>query len=133
MGLSSYQISEDYLEGGGGNTLRIPLTLTVVEKGIAGRVITLSRKLRNLHWVAAEASNGIDAELAESLATKPELQELALKEQAGSGGRFRQRPMWYSTETTSTQIDDAIPRLGPQLDEAVNDLFVGLDTTPAVI
>jgi hypothetical protein len=132
-GIYNSQIAEDYLEGGGGNVLRIPLTLGIIENGIVGRVITLSRRLRNLHWVGAEARDGLDSGLAESLVTKRELQELALREQVGSGGRFQQRPMWHGTEATGARIDEAIARLRPQLDEAVNDLFIGLSIPPATI
>jgi hypothetical protein len=75
----------------------------------------------------------MDARLAESLATRSELQELALREQVGSGGRLRQRPKWHATEATGTRIDEAIALLRPQLDEAVNDLFIGLGIPPAAI
>ena len=127
------QISEDYLEGGGGNTLRIPLTLSLIENGVVDRVITTSRKLRDLHWVGVESGSGMDAALAESLATKGELSDLALKENVGTGGRFRQRPRWHATEATGARVDDAIARLRPDLDEAVNDLFIGLGAPPAAI
>jgi hypothetical protein len=124
-GIYNSQTAEDYLEGGGANVLRVPLALPLVENGIADRVIRFSRQVRNLHWLGAEAGDGLDAELAESLANRHELQELALEERPGSGGRFRQRPSWRATEATTARIDEAILCLRPQLDEAVSDLFLG--------
>jgi hypothetical protein len=61
----------------------------------------------------------MDATLAEGLATESELQQLALIKKGGSGGRFRQRPMWHGTEATPNRIDEAVARLRPQLDETV--------------
>jgi len=64
VGIYNSQVAEDYLEGGGANVLRIPLSVSDVENGAAGRVIQIARQLRNLHWISAESSAGIDANLA---------------------------------------------------------------------
>lgn len=122
-GIYNSQIAEDYLEGGGANVLRIPLSLSAIENGAAQRVIDLAKQLRNIHWVNAEAANGMDAELAESLIDRNGLIALALDELAGSGGRFRQRRMWRSSERTNALVDAEVSRLRPQLDEVVADLF----------
>jgi hypothetical protein len=123
-GIYNSQTAESYLEGGGANVLRIPLSLALIENGNAGRVIALARRLRNLHWLGAEAIDGMDGDFAESMANRNELQELGLEELRGSGGRFRQRPLWRGTDTTSARIDESIMHLRPQLDEAVSDLFL---------
>jgi hypothetical protein len=103
--------------------LRIPLSTTAIENGIAGRIIQLSTLLRNLHWLGAEVSMGMDAELAESLVDRETLLRLAIEEVGGSGGRFRQRTSWRGTDATSAHLDAMIVQLRPQLDEAVSDLF----------
>ena len=83
-----------YLEGGGANVLRIPLSVSDVENGAAGRVTQIARQLRNLHWISAESSAGIDANLAGALADRETLLSLRLEEAGRSGGRFRQRLLW---------------------------------------
>lgn len=65
-----------------------------VENGAAGRVTLIARQLRNLHWISAESSAGIDANLAGALADRETLLSLRLEEAGRSGGRFRQRLLW---------------------------------------
>jgi hypothetical protein len=113
--------------------LRIPLATSDIESGIAGRVILVSRQLRNLHWLAAEINAGMNAQLAESLASRESLLNLEIEEVGGSGGRFRQRRLWRGTKNTFLLVDEAIERLRPELDEAVMDLFVSSDGPTATI
>ena len=54
----------------------------------------IARQLRNLHWISAESSAGIDANLAGALADRETLLSLRLEEAGRSGGRFRQRLLW---------------------------------------
>jgi methylase of polypeptide subunit release factors len=122
-GIYNSQIAEDYLEGGGANVLRIPLSTSMIENGVAGRIIQISTQLRNVHWLGAEVGAGMDAELAESLVNRETLLRLEIEEVGGSGGRFRQRNSWRGTSATSAHLDAMIVRLRPQLDEAVSDLF----------
>lgn len=123
-GIYNSQMAEDYLEGGGANVLRIPLSQSLVQNGAAQRVINLARRLRNLHWVSAEADNGMDAALAESLLDRETLAALAFEELGGTGGRFRQRRLWRSTAATGALVDVDVSRLRPELDEAVADVFI---------
>jgi hypothetical protein len=132
-GIYNSQIAEDYLEGGGTNVIRIPLSTTDIENGAAGRIIHIARQLRNLHWLGAEISTGMDAELATSLADRETLLSLAIEEVGGSGGRFRQRRSWRGTEATGARLDEAIMRLRPLLDEAVSDIFLRPDGSCATI
>lgn len=122
-GIYNSQTTENYLEGGGANVMRIPLDLDIVESGRASQIARLSLRLRNLHWIAAEGEASIDADLAERLASTDELEELGMTRQGGTGGRFRQRPSWRATETTAEAIDAAVSRLRSDLDDAVADLF----------
>ena len=132
-GIYNSQIAEDYLEGGGASVLRIPLSRSLIESGAAGRVIGFAKHLRNLHWISSEASSGMDAELAESLLDQQTLRALALDEVRGTGGRFRQRPMWRSSETTDALINGMVSQLRPQLDEAVAELFIPNVASSALI
>jgi hypothetical protein len=132
-GIYNSQTSDDYLRGGGANVLRIPLAPVLIENGRAGRVITLSRQLRNLHWLLAEGTAGMEAALAEGLATRQQLQNLGFQEQAGSGGRFRQRPTWHGTGPTSSLIESEILSLRPQLDEAVTELYLHVGDNQTVV
>jgi hypothetical protein len=111
----------------------LPLATVDVESGAAGRIIEISRQLRNLHWLGAEISFGMDAELAESLADREELLSLDVEEIRASGGRFRQRRLWRGTQSTSARLDEAIGELRPQLDEVVADLFIGSSRPSAAI
>lgn len=108
-GIYNSQTTEDYLEGGGANVMRIPLDLGLVRNGRAARVAGLARRLRNLHWLAAETT--LEATLAESLMTAADLEALGMERQGGSGGRFRQRPSWQATEASAASVDADVNRL----------------------
>ena len=123
VGIYNSQTTEDYLEGGGANVMRIPLDLSLVQSGKAARIADFARRLRNLHWLAAETGAPIDAAFAESLAPAADLEALGMERRGGSGGRFRQRPSWRATDATPDAVDAAVNRLRPVLDEAVADLF----------
>ena len=122
-GIYNSQMTEDYVEGGGANVMRIPLDPDLVENGKAGRVISLARRLRNLHWLAAETKAPMEAALAETLAPAAKLEALGMERQGGSGGRFRQRTLWLATAATPGAVDEAVNRLRPELDDAVSNLF----------
>jgi hypothetical protein len=109
------------------------LSVADIQSGTVGRVIGFSRQLRNLHWLGVEAEVGMDAQLAERLRTREQLLALGLQKVAGTGGRFRQRPLWRSSVSSSTLIDTEILRLRPQLDEAVADLFLRSETPRVMI
>lgn len=122
-GIYNSQVAEDFLSGGGGNVMRIPLGLPIVSSGSAGMIIDIARELRDLHWLSAEASVAMDADLAESLCGRERLIELGMVEQGGSGGRFRQRRTWRAGVESAELIEDRISQLRPQLDDAVDLIF----------
>ena len=122
-GIYNSQTAEDFLAGGGGSMMRVPLDPALAGNGVAGAIAGVSRQLRNLHWLAAEAGDGMPSELAESLLERDGLEALGLVEQGGSGGRFRQRPSWRGTETTAARIDARVEELRTALDAAVDALF----------
>ncbi|UHS63471.1 N-6 DNA methylase [Agrobacterium vaccinii] len=122
-GIYNSQTAEDYLEGGGQNVMRIPLSISLIENGAAGRIIDCSKKLRNLHWLAAEGETGLEKQLAETLASSIELVRLGFEEVGGSGGRFKQRPVWRALAGATENIDAEIVGVRPLLDEAVSDLY----------
>lgn len=122
-GIYNSQTSEDFLAGGSGSVMRVPLDPSLAGNGVAGAIADLSRQLRNLHWLAAETGDGMPAELAESLFGRDSLEALGLEEQGGSGGRFRQRRSWRSTGTTAARIDARVEELRTGLDAAVDALF----------
>ena len=120
-GIYNSQIADDYLAGGGTNVMRIPLDLSLVQTGRSSRVASLSRRLRNLHWLIAEAP--LDANVAESLMSAADLIALGMERREGSGGRFRQRTSWHATEITAAAVDAVVSQCRLELDEAVEDLF----------
>ncbi len=122
-GIYNSQVAEDYLAGGGGNVMRIPLNPAIVSAGTAGTIIDISRRLRNLHWLSAEAQVGMDADLAETLCRREQLIELGMVEQQGSGGRFRQRRKWRVGEESAELIEDRISQLRPLLDDVVDLIY----------
>lgn len=122
-GIYNSQIAEDYLAGGGGNGMRVPLEPSLIADGVFGTIADISRELRNLHWLAAEASEGMPGDLAESLFQRDELEALDLVEMAGSGGRFRQRQSWQSSEATASRIELRVDELRLALDAEVDALF----------
>jgi len=117
------QVAEDFLEGGGGNVMHIPLELASVREGAATDIINLARELRNLHWLGAEAAGGIEADLAESFGGREKMVELAMVEHGGTGGRFRQRRTWRAGDTTFASIEARMVELRSQLDDKVDLLF----------
>lgn len=123
MGIYNSQMTEDYVDGGGASAMRIPLETGLVESGEATRVASVARRLRNLHWLAAEGTTPMNRALAESLAPPDELEALGMERRSGSGGRFRQAVTWVATAATPGAVDEAVNRLRPELDEAVAGLF----------
>jgi hypothetical protein len=100
-GIYNSQIAEEYLTGGGGSVMRIPVDPVHLDFSLVERIIATSRELRNLHWLMAEARGGrISAELAELLLRPSRLQQLEFEELTGPGGRFLQRRYWRPTVGT---------------------------------
>ena len=122
-GIYNSQTAEDFLSGGGGSVMHVPLDPELAGNGVVGAIADVSRELRNLHWLAAEAAEGMPAELAESLLGRDELEALGLLEQGGSGGRFLQRRSWRSTDGTAARIDARVEELRATLDAGVDALF----------
>lgn len=122
-GIYNSQLAEDYLSGGGSETMRIPLDLDRSDWEVVERIIDTSRMLTNLTRLATEASNPVDAELAEQLVSREMLAELGFEENAGSGGRFRQRRTWVASASTPSQLDETSLRFRDGLDGDVNALF----------
>lgn len=123
-GIYNSQLSEDYLDGGGANAMRVPLDPAQLDSGVVDSVISASRALRNLHWVALEARNGnISAELAEQLVGASGLEEFEFEELPGSGGRFVQRRTWRAGARTVELLQSEITRLGETVDDLVNELY----------
>jgi methylase of polypeptide subunit release factors len=122
-GIYNSQVAEDFLAGGGGNVMHIPLELGIVTSGMAGTIIDTARELRDLHWLSVETQEGIDADLAETLLGREKLIVLGMVEQSGSGGRFRQRRTWRFGPNSDALIEERISVLRPQLDDAVDMMF----------
>ncbi|WP_105438858.1 N-6 DNA methylase [Neorhizobium sp. T25_13] len=122
-GIYNSQTAEDYLEGGGQSVMRIPLSATSIASGSVSRIVQYSKRLRNLHWLAAEGGDGIEGSLAETLADRAELSAFGFVEEGGTGGRFRQRRQWSSTDRTQGLLDAEISRIKPLLDEQVEDIY----------
>ena len=122
-GIYNSQVAEDFLAGGGGNVMHIPLELGIVTSGMAGTIIDTARQLRDLHWLSVETQEGIDADLAETLLGREKLIVLGMVEQSGSGGRFRQRRTWRFGPNSGALIEERISVLRPQLDDAVDMMF----------
>lgn len=123
-GIYNSQIAEDYLAGGGGNIMHIPVDPTRLNPALVDRIIATSRELRNLHWVAAEArGKPMSAELAERLISAVKLRELEFEELPGAGGRFLQRRSWRATLATIGHLNAEIAHLRETLDNDVNDVY----------
>lgn len=122
-GIYNSQLAEDYLSGGGAETMRIPLAIDNQDWEVIERIIDSSRMLTNLNRLAVEASLRVDAELAERLVTREMLAELGFEENAGSGGRFLQRRVWIAGPSTPTQIEQVLLRFRDRLDADVDALF----------
>lgn len=122
-GIYNSQLAEDYLNGGGSETMRIPLDIAPTDWGVVESIIASSRLLTNLNRLAVEAFGPVDSEFAEQLAPAAMLVELGFEESAGSGGRFRQRRTWVATAATPDQISLVTLRIRDQLDADVNALF----------
>lgn len=117
------QLADDYLEGSRTNVMRIPLELALVADGRAERLIELARELHSLHWILAEGRAGVDQTEAEAALPLELLAELGFELQAGSGGRFRQRPKWVTTDLARERVLERIISLREELDEAAIAVF----------
>lgn len=122
-GIYNSQLAEDYLNGGGSETMRIPLDVETTDWEAVQRVINASTTLTNLNRLAVEATAPVEGELAERLASRELLVELGFEESPGSGGRFRQRPTWAASAATPTRLAQATATVRDQLDSDVNALF----------
>ncbi len=122
-GIYNSQLAEDYLSGGGADTMRVPLEVADADWELIERVIESSRMLTNLNRLAVEAAESVDAEIAESLVGREMLAELNFEEIAGSGGRFVQRRAWLAGPSSSTQIERVALRFRHRLDADVDALF----------
>jgi len=92
-GLYNSQLAEDYLDGGGGNVLHIPLDPEVLDFAIVDAIVRQSRYLRNLHWLKSEieCDAGVSEELAAQLLSSDELSGLGFALRVSRGGRFLQK------------------------------------------
>lgn len=122
-GIYNSKLAEEYLDGGGAETIRIPLDVEQLDWDAAYRVIDGSKKLTNLHRLKIEALAPVDAQLAENLATRDMLSELGFEESSGSGGRFRQRRTWNATPQSATLIDETIAQNWEDMNADVELLF----------
>ena len=127
-GIYNSQLAEDYLEGGGGNMMHIPLDPQRLEITFVDRVIATSRRLRDLHWLSAQNIDGIgiDEALALRLATPSQLQALGFEQHHTREGRFRVRDSWRASERTSQAFIDVIAALRATLDADVEALYAAL-------
>ena len=122
-GIYNSQLAEDYLAGGGANVMRIPLSTGLVTDELAGAVIDLARELHHLHWLVGEGEAGVDADAAEAVYSREELERFGFEEHGGTGGRFRQRRTWCSADGTSQLVEERVMELRGELDNAVEFLF----------
>lgn len=124
-GIYNSRLSEEYLSAGGSNILRIPVYPQKLELEMVLRIITTSRRIRNLRWLRAEAirRNELPAALALSLTTETELEEAGFSLHRTGGGRFRQSEAWRSSDDSSERIDLIIEQLADILNQDVDAVF----------
>ena len=125
-GIYNSQLAEDYLNGGGGNIMHIPVDPRRLDPVLVDRIDATSRHLRNLHWIESEleANGSLRAGLAGQLSHQEELLGLDLCVAAPAGGRFR--TAWRSGQATAELLLAAIETENESLNADVSRVFGSL-------
>jgi hypothetical protein len=127
-GIYNSQMAEDYLSGGGGNVMHIPVDPRRLASEIVDRITTTSRHLRNLHWIESELEvNGrLRGQLAGQLSNESELASIGLSRTVPAGGKFRSGTAWILGDGTLELLSSAIAADNESLNADVARLFGGL-------
>jgi hypothetical protein len=124
-GIYNSELSHDYLSGGGGNMLHIPVNPQRLDLKLVTDVIAISRMIRNLRQLQHEIFRTvlIAEPVATLLAPQEQLESFGFVAEAAVGGRFRQERMWRSSGNSAELIEAQIDALKETLDQDVEAVF----------
>jgi hypothetical protein len=124
-GIYNSDTSEDYLEQGGNQVLRIPCGGGRVAISDIIEVVQLSRELRDLHWICAELEehDDLESEFVEHLGNPLIFEALEFERLGLQAGRFRRREIYRPSAQTLERLAARITTLQERLDGAVAVLY----------
>lgn len=121
--LYNSQTASDYLQEGGDNALRVPLSLSAISDGSVGEIISLARKTRDIRRLSTIPSPSPEGDEALAVFSPEDLAGLGFRRETIREGRFRAETVWRRSDETALLLETAVAEASEAISTAVRELF----------